>query len=246
MNRRRWLALCAAAVAVGGSAVWATRHVIGIWRRHMNGGATVSDRLAQYGEIVRERLAPDFARARCAWPPSSLTLLGLKRERRLEAYAPDRGGRWRLVRAYPILAASGGPGPKLREGDGQVPEGIYGVESLNPNSRFHLSVRIDYPNDVDRAQAVRDGRTDLGGDIMIHGSWVSVGCLAMGDDAAEDIFVLVALTGRENVRVLLAPCDLRHVAVDAASAGQPEWVRERYEQIRKAMASLPPTGARPD
>lgn len=213
----------------------------------MNGGATVSDRLAQYGGIVRERLAPDFARARCAWPPSSLTLLGLKRERRLEVYAPDSGGRWRLVRAYPILAASGGAGPKLREGDRQVPEGVYGVESLNPNSRFHLSVRIDYPNDADRVQAVRDGRTDLGGDIMIHGNRVSIGCLAIGDRAAEDLFVLVALAGRENVRVLLAPCDLRHVAVDAAAAGHPEWVQERYRQIRRAMADLPPpTGARPD
>ena len=69
---------------------------------------------------------------------------------------------------YPILAASGVLGPKLREGDKQVPEGIYGAEALNPNSKFHLSIRLNYPNTFDRRMAQSDGRTQLGGDIMIH------------------------------------------------------------------------------
>ena len=75
----------------------------------------------------------------------------------------------RLAR-YPIRAASGALGPKLREGDRQVPEGVYDIESLNPNSRFHVALRVGYPNAFDRQMAGREGRTALGGDIMIRAS----------------------------------------------------------------------------
>ncbi|MFN2508264.1 MAG: hypothetical protein ABR589_05780, partial [Chthoniobacterales bacterium] len=91
-------------------------------------------------------------------------------------------------------------------------EGIYRVEGLNPNSRFHLSLRLDYPNGFDRARALAEGRTKLGGQIMIHGDIVSKGCFAMGDPASEDLFVLAALTGIANVRVILTPVDFRKTA----------------------------------
>lgn len=85
------------------------------------------------------------------------------------------------IKSYPILAASGSIGPKLRESDMQVPEGVYQIESLNPNSQFHLSLRVNYPNEFDREQARIDGRAQLGGDIMIHGSqfWLAVWQLAI-------------------------------------------------------------------
>ena len=70
---------------------------------------------------------------------------------------------------------------KLKEGDGQVPEGIYHIDSLNPNSMFHLSIRLDYPNSFDKQQGKIDGRKELGSDIMIHGNTCSSGCLAIGD-----------------------------------------------------------------
>src|SRR5690606_33287906 len=113
-------------------------------------------------------------------------------------WVPDAHGAWVAVHQYPVLAASGQAGPKLREGDRQVPEGFYAIESLHPNSRFHLALRVNYPNQSDRQRAAEDGRTNLGGDIMIHGSNASVGCLAMGDPAAEDLFVLVADVGIQN------------------------------------------------
>jgi len=171
--------------------------------------ASVPDRLAQYGPAARARLAPHFQRAGVTYPPKELCLVGLKEERQLELYVASGTNALRFVRAYRIQAASGSAGPKLREGDGQVPEGFYRIESLNPNSRYHLSLRINYPNQADREQARRDGRTQLGGDIMIHGSNVSIGCLAMGDEAAEDIFVLAADTGLKQIRVLLSPVDFR-------------------------------------
>ena len=150
------------------------------------GKTTTAERVATYGEAVKARLSPAFAAQGVAYPPASLTLIGLKAEKRLEVWAPDATGQPRLLKVYPILAASGGIGPKLREGDGQVPEGLYAIESLNPNSRFHLSLRIDYPNADDRRRAQTDGRTQLGGDIMIHGSNASIGCLAMGADRPEE------------------------------------------------------------
>ena len=199
------------------------------------GKATTAERIATYGEAVKARLSPAFAAQGVAYPPPNLTLIGLKAEKRLEVWAPDATGQPRLLKVYPILAASGGIGPKLREGDGQVPEGLYAIESLNPNSRFHLSLRIDYPNADDRRRAQTDGRTQLGGDIMIHGSNASIGCLAMGDPAAEDLFVLAALTGPRKIQVILSPVDFRKEASVQIPAGQPAWVAERHAQIKAEL-----------
>ena len=200
------------------------------------GAATTTERLATYGASVRSRLAPAFEAAGVPYPPTSFTLIGLKAEKRLELWAPDAAGRPRLVKAYPVLAASGGAGPKLREGDRQVPEGLYGIESLNPNSRFHLSLRIDYPNAADRRRAQAEARTGLGGDIMIHGSNVSIGCLAMGDPAAEELFVLAALTGPKNIRVILSPVDFRRLDKIDLPAGLPAWVPELHAEIKAELA----------
>ena len=200
---------------------------------------TVAERVQQYGAQARSRLRPHFQRAQLAYPPRRVTLVGLKTERRLEVYAAGPTNGYRLVCSYPILAASGGPGPKLRQGDGQVPEGIYPIESLNPNSRFHLSLRIGYPNSFDRAQGEKEGRNQLGGDIMIHGSSVSIGCLAVGDEAAEDLFVLAADTGLPGVTVVLSPVDFRAGAAVPKAAKLPDWIGPLYAEIKARLAELP-------
>jgi murein L,D-transpeptidase YafK len=196
---------------------------------------TVSDRVSQYAKPVQKRLAPYFAAAAIQYPPSRVTLIGLKQERELQLYAAGTNGHYRWIRSYPILAASGNPGPKLREGDSQVPEGLYRIESLNPNSSFHLSLRINYPNEFDRAQAKADGRKKLGGDIMIHGNAVSIGCLAMGDPAAEELFVLAALTGLKNLRVILSPADFRRQERTTLGANAPAWVGGLYKTIKAEL-----------
>ena len=184
-------------------------------------------------------MRPAFEAAGVAYPPGAVALVGLKQERRLEVYAGARGGELRFVHAYPVLAASGVPGPKLRSGDLQVPEGVYRIALLNPNSRFHLSLRVDYPNAFDRRNAAADGRTDLGGDIMIHGNAVSIGCLAIGDAAIEEVFVLAADVGPERVSVVLSPLDLRTSPLPAALAEAHPWADELYAAIRGALAALP-------
>ncbi|MBY0260694.1 MAG: L,D-transpeptidase family protein [Phycisphaerales bacterium] len=200
---------------------------------------SVQDRLSEFGPAVDARLAPRFAAAGVSFPPERAVFVAFKRERRLDVYA-GTDGTMRLVGTYPILAASGGPGPKLREGDRQVPEGLYRIESLNPNSLYHLSLRLNYPSAEDLRCAQADGRDvrSLGGDIMIHGKAASVGCLAMGDQAAEDLFVLAARVGVERVRVMILPADLRDSRTVVETRATPHWIAERYTGLRMALSAL--------
>ena len=249
MTRRRrrltFASILVLLMVLGGGA---TLHATG-WtaplRAAVFGKKSVADRVAEYGPDARARWSPYFARAGVAYPPARVTLVGLKAEKRLDVYAAGGDGVMRFIRGYPIRAASGSLGPKLKRGDGQVPEGIYGIESLNPNSRFHLALRVSFPNAFDRAMAGADGRGDLGGDIMIHGSSVSAGCLAMGDEAAEDLFVLAAETGIGNVKIILAPADLRVAQPPAAAATSPTWTGTLYAELRAALAELPAAPASP-
>ena len=207
--------------------------------QRLGGKKTIAQRLAQYGPPARQRLAAYFAAAGIPYPTRQLVLVGLKLERVLEVYATDTGGQWRFVRSYPIGGCSGRLGPKLRYGDNQVPEGLYQVESLNPNSLFHLSLRLNYPNEFDRKKAAAEGRTNLGGDIMIHGSMCSIGCLAMGDEASEELFVLAADVGLENIGVILSPADLRFSVTPLEAGRLPAWTGELYETITAELAKLP-------
>lgn len=106
-----------------------------------------------------------------------------KEEAQLELYIRGPDG-FRLLRRDPICAYSGTLGPKLREGDRQAPEGFYEVRlgALNPNSSYHLSFNLGFPNRFDRAH----GRT--GSYLMVHGDCVSVGCYAMTDAVIEPIY----------------------------------------------------------
>ena len=207
-----------------------------------SGKQTVDDRVQQYGEQARARLKPYFDAKQVPYPPARVVLAGFKEEKTLEVYAAGTNQKLQFIRAYPILAASGVAGPKLKEGDKQVPEGIYSIESLNPNSSYHLSLRIGYPNEFDREEARLDDRTNLGGDIMIHGGAASIGCLAMGDEASEDLFVLGADTGLTNVTVILSPVDFRkHAGQESATA--PAWVKALYQNIASKLSELPPPSA---
>ncbi|MGB7159130.1 MAG: L,D-transpeptidase family protein [Tepidisphaeraceae bacterium] len=241
MSRRRRWSLVACALALVVLTTGAALHLTGwssVVRGAILGKKTVADRIAEFGPTARARLAPHFASAGVWYPPARLMLVGFKSEKRLDVYATGADGAARFIRSYPILAASGRTGPKLKRGDRQVPEGIYAIESLNPNSRFHLALRVGYPNAFDREMAARDGRTDLGSDIMIHGKSASIGCLAMGDEAAEELFILAAETGIENIKVILAPIDLR-ASPPSHHSNLPDWTTRLYEQIVSELSRLP-------
>lgn len=200
------------------------------------GGHSSGQRVAQLQPKLLDSLNAELARAGVRCPPTGLTLVVFKDTRIMEVLARC-GERWKLASTIPILGASGGPGPKLREGDLQVPEGVYRIESLNPNSAHHLALRIGYPSAIDRAYAMADGRTALGGDIMIHGGSASIGCIAIGDPAIERLFVLAYRVGIANIEVIIAPCDLRHCnpPMDDRS---PSWLSDHYAELREKLTAL--------
>lgn len=153
---------------------------------------------------------------------SQLFIRAYKEERVLELFLKKKNSQtFELFRTYPIAAASGSLGPKLVEGDGQVPEGFYFVTpaAMNPNSAFHLSFDIGYPNAYDRAH----DRT--GTYIMIHGSNVSIGCLAMTDEKIEEIYTIAdaALNaGQPFFRVHIFP--FRMTDARMSKAADNEWI----------------------
>ena len=223
--------------------------VVGLGVRGVGEAAALPSELID----AEQRLSAHFASRGLAYPPRTVGLVALKSEARLELWA-DGGAGWRFVRSYLIRAASGRLGPKLEQGDHQVPEGLYRIEALNPASRYHLSLRLDYPNAFDRAHGSADGRDRLGGDIMIHGGALSDGCLPIGDAGVEEIFALVDRIGTDNVQVIVSPLDLRGVdPARAASrvARRPAWLGELYASIASALepfalpAPDPPVGGRP-
>ena len=244
---RRMIWVCLAGVVLGlGLAVFLWPPLFHPLRVRMFGRASVAQRVEQHGAEARARLQPYFEAAAVVYPPSRFALVAIKAEQRLELYAAAADGPFKYLRSYNVLAASGKLGPKLLDGDRQVPEGLYRIEALNPNSRYHLALRLDYPNLQDREQAARDGRSELGGDIMIHGRNASIGCLAMGDAAAEELFVLAADAGWERAAVVIAPVDLRRDQPPAEVVAALPWTATLYAEIKRALSQYPQSAPPPE
>lgn len=133
-----------------------------------------------------------FRDAGVEYPPDEIYFRAFKTENgkspgSVELWA--RSGKmkmFRLVRTWRVCASSGGPGPKRRQGDGQVPEGFYEIAGFNPSSRFHLALKISYPN---RSDNILKADPDAGGDIFMHGDCVTIGCIPMTDDVIKQVYV---------------------------------------------------------
>jgi len=195
---------------------------------------SVVDEAKRNAEI---RLRPYLAKAGFMAPPIHVALLAFKTEKRLELWG-ERGGAWTYIRTYSILAASGKLGPKLREGDRQVPEGVYEVNYLNTASDFYLSMKLDYPNAFDLQKAQQDGRTELGNDICIHGWEVSTGCIAVGNVAIEELFYLTSKAGPQNTKVIIAPYDLRAAPAMISPSAKVTWLKELYTNIERELKAF--------
>jgi murein L,D-transpeptidase YafK len=119
-------------------------------------------------------------------PKSPIFIRIFKQESELEVWKQRSDGRFYMFRTYPICNWSGDLGPKSRVGDKQSPEGFYTVAKwqMNPNSQFHLSFNLGYPNSYDKA----NGHT--GKFLMVHGKCKSAGCYAMTDALIEEIYAL--------------------------------------------------------
>lgn len=196
---------------------------------------TIESIVEKYSSKVNASLQNTFAKNNIDSNDFEMAILAFKKEQILEVVVrKNENESWKLLKMYPFTAFSGKIGPKLKNGDKQIPEGIYQMEYLNPNSKYHLSIKVNYPNAFDREKAKLDGRTDLGGDIMIHGKNVTIGCIPVGDKNIEEIFILATKTKNKHFPIIIAPHDFRtnktFPEIEAIS-----WENELYENISKEL-----------
>jgi murein L,D-transpeptidase YafK len=173
-----------------------------------NWDKAIDHAVLRYGLRTEPELKRFFNAAKVHYPPREIAMLAFKKEQHMELWAKDETKHWKFIHRYPLTANSGHLGPKLKENDRQIPEGIYRLTMFNPYSAMHLSMQINYPNYFDRKHAIHDGRSRLGGDIFLHGKNLSVGCLAIGDHAIDQLFLLVRRVGLANTKIIIAPNDL--------------------------------------
>lgn len=199
------------------------------------------DRAVQAAGRVAPLLQPELARRHLRLG-APVFLQIFKDSSELELWMqPAAGQPFVLFRNYRIAFFSGSLGPKLREGDGQAPEGFYHVprNALNPLSRYHLSFDLGYPNAYDRAW----DRT--GSALMVHGKTVSIGCYAMTDDSIEQIYALVDAAlrhGQPFVRVHALPFRLteERLARETGSPWHGFWANLREGYAAFEQTRLPP------
>jgi len=160
-----------------------------------------------------------------------------KKSKELEVWVRPRGSKvYKLLKIYNICYYSGKLGPKLKEGDGQAPEGFYKVYkgSLNPHSSYHLSFNLGFPNAYDKAHH----RT--GSYLMVHGNCVSIGCYAMGDKNIEQIYKLVkSALYKQNYGVHVDIFPFRMSRLNMAKVQSNKWfkfwknLKEGYDYFEK-------------
>ncbi|MEX0635357.1 MAG: L,D-transpeptidase family protein, partial [Ferruginibacter sp.] len=122
------------------------------------------------------------------WPPAEMYVRSFKYDRQLEVWVKNEPGQaFKLFKTYKVCQQSGTMGPKRIEGDYQVPEGFYYINEFNPNSAYHLSLGLNYPNASDKILA---DEYRPGSNIYIHGNCVSTGCIPITDVPMEELFII--------------------------------------------------------
>ena len=164
----------------------------------------------------------------------SVFIRAFKSERQLELWI-KKDTVFCLFRTYPICNWSGDYGPKRKQGDMQVPEGVYHIVRFNPDSDYHLSMGIDYPNESDRHFS--DPKRP-GGAIYIHGSCGSHGCIPIGDAPIEELYWMALQAfqhGQKEIPVHIFPCRLTEEKL--------EKLTDKYLQHRHFWENLQPVYA---
>lgn len=188
-------------------------------------------------------------KAGLTYPVDEVYLRGFKKERQLELWAGPHGKPLTLIKTYPFCAASGELGPKRKEGDSQVPEGLYEVPSFNPFSDYHLSMKVSYPNASDR---VRSDAKRPGGLIYLHGNCASIGCIAIEDAPIEEVYLIAFDAKRRPIRFDLFPMRLTDEALAASKDSphqgfwkelQPAYVKFEASMRPATFTVSPKTGA---
>lgn len=158
-----------------------------------------------------------------SYPTEKLYLRAFKLEQMLEVWGADDDS-FHLIKTHAFTSSSGNPGPKQREGDRQIPEGFYHITHFNPESRYHLSLRLNYPNRADAARNKKE--THPGGDIYIHGGVETVGCIPIGDDNIAELYWLCVQSYTINpcIPVHIFPCVMEAKTLSGMYRQHPEYI----------------------
>jgi murein L,D-transpeptidase YafK len=177
-----------------------------------------------------------------ATPGSGMVVRIFKDEAKLEVWKASTAGQYRLLKSYDICAFSGGPGPKVKEGDRQSPEGFYTITPglMNPKSNYYLAFNTGFPNKFDRSW----GRT--GSDLMVHGDCSSRGCYAMTDEGISEIYALARESfkgGNPSFQLQIFPFRMTpaNLAAHASDPNMGFWkdIKEGYDLFE--LNKAPPT-----
>ncbi|ESR24099.1 uncharacterized protein N177_2548 [Lutibaculum baratangense AMV1] len=172
---------------------------------------------------------------------SPLLIRIFKEESELEVWKQTSAGRFKHFKTYEICAWSGELGPKKKEGDRQAPEGFYTVTpaQMNPNSSYHLSFNIGFPNTFDRQL----GRT--GKHLMVHGACSSAGCYAMTDEVVQEIYGMARESfrgGQRSFQVQALPFRMTpaNMAKHADNPNMPFWRNLKEGVDHFEVTGVPP------
>lgn len=201
---------------------------------------TVDQALKKFGPAGRKSIVSRFESAHIVYPPEKACLVYLKEENRLYLFAPDQKQKWIQIACYKLTSWSGTLGPKLKEGDMQMPEGFYKFTALD--ARTHLCLWVNYPNSRDRAQAKLEHRSAIGGDIQIHEGVYSTGCIVLDHPSMTELFVLAHDIGCENIELIMAPCNLASHEPTIDFRAQPSWLPKLYKELKGSLARFPIAG----
>ncbi|MDB5203648.1 MAG: hypothetical protein JWQ27_3057 [Ferruginibacter sp.] len=155
---------------------------------------------------MEDSVKRQFEKQNLTWPPEAMYVRSFKFDRQLEVWVKGNSKEpYKLFKTYKVCMQSGTMGPKRMEGDYQVPEGFYYINEFNPNSNYHLSLGLNYPNASDRilSDSVRPGNS-----IYIHGNCVSTGCIPISDLPIEELYIIasnVKAMGQEFIPVHVFP-----------------------------------------
>lgn len=165
-----------------------------------------SYRAADVFNRMEDSVRKQFEKQNLSWPPEAMYIRSFKYDRQLEVWVKgDLKEPYKLFKTYKVCMQSGTMGPKRMEGDYQVPEGFYQINEFNPNSNYHLSLGLNYPNASDRilSDSIRPGKA-----IYIHGHCVSTGCIPISDIPIEELYIIasnVKANGQEFIPVHVFP-----------------------------------------
>jgi murein L,D-transpeptidase YafK len=170
--------------------------------------------IPKVGDLMKRKedtLMKQFQERGLVWPARFVYIRSFKYDSQLEVWVKNaKEDKYKLFKAYKVCALAGTLGPKRMAGDYQVPEGFYYINEFNPRSEYHLSLGLNYPNASDR---ILSDSTQPGGDIYIHGSCVTTGCIPITDSQIEELYVLAAYAkdlGEDFIPVHIFPVNFNN------------------------------------